>query len=538
MKKLSHPVAQVFDNMDGTYIFDFSEFVCAREREGERQIERWKHKVEEKFRGEGQGEGERGLEWEREWWENERGEEREEGLGEKERREAEREAEREAQHSWKERVEEKLVELEKEREREREWERKAEKELERVIIGKDAEREKLSDEIEAEEVKLRKTVEEIGREKGAGLQGELVVLLQHSQGYGAKFYPKKEHCLLGCAINRVLHKEPVALSSFLSSSPSPHSLSSSSHSLAPHALSSHIQHREKLEDGSKNEHFIPLLAQFSHIYVAGDSLALQMHASLAKILKSTRVSSVHTPPSPLLPRLPTHNPSEEELRHIYSKIMLHSNDLRCSLNGYPNSRFFKTSVKIASSIKKFIDSERQGMKQGGVRERNTREELWEGLNETRWEGEGVAVVINTGLWNLLGDSKLEVFDPLYSTHIVGLSQWIVDLKKRLPMGVKLFYREMFAPQIHRVHCDLEKQPHCHSRVKYLAQSRGKYLSTLQNLLMKQHGIPVLGVYHTSNEGTTQEGDGRHYIDELYNRLWRSWGTVRSQWVTATPCLYK
>ena len=84
------------------------------------------------------------------------------------------------------------------------------------------------------------------------------------------------------------------------------------------------------------------------------------------------------------------------------------------LLSYSNSPFQRYTKKISTTIHELAKNEKKRQREFG-REKKGGLEGWEGwgLNETRDGAEGVAVVINTGLWNLLGDSVFVLFYFFY-----------------------------------------------------------------------------------------------------------------------------
>jgi len=140
--------------------------------------------------------------------------------------------------------------------------------------------------------------------------------------------------------------------------------------------------------------------------------------------------------------------------------------------------------------------------------------------KTRHAKGKIAVVLNSGIWDLLADEQ-GTGGPDFEYHIQACRQLVQAVQEEFP-SVTVLWKSMTAVHIHVIPKTFKDWYHGR-RVYYMSNFRARKIYDLQMELMADLQIPVLDLFQTTYLAAhkMRPGDGRHYTED-FNQLMLSY----------------
>jgi hypothetical protein len=169
---------------------------------------------------------------------------------------------------------------------------------------------------------------------------------------------------------------------------------------------------------------------------------------------------------------------------------------------------------------------------------------WEDMYNATKDKSKIAIIFNSGIWDvLLASPESESKHPpedMYLDHLQALSDWADYIRAKFPEAA-IFFKETTTLHAHETMCSFinrNKIRHkCQQRNMYMAGALTNLLRDLQNTMMRTKKVHILLQYDTTfrHPSFVVDGDGRHFVGQLNDVMWKSWTSVDGLWTTQLLC---
>jgi hypothetical protein len=195
----------------------------------------------------------------------------------------------------------------------------------------------------------------------------------------------------------------------------------------------------------------------------------------------------------------------------YSLVVSFGDSLMEGLvRGAGKGAYFRNQTSFKANIWQFLNLETLPLVQLRLDQFHAKE-----LNASN-----VALVLGSSVWDILEQDNIQ--GRGFKDHLEACRQFIQSTQEKYP-HVALYWKSPSALHIHRVRQSCFTRKSCNKQLRYMSNSRAKYLYEEQKKIAHEMSIPFIDLFEAYylSADWTMWSDGRHFVSE-FNRRVLSW----------------